>query len=175
MIKVNNDLSLKYTKGTIWIHWLSALLIIVLFFLGKYVEELEQIDKLGPLKLHAILGFLVLFLSIFRTYFFFKSPRPPHLDTGTKINNKIITWIHNIFYFLLFIISISGIATMLTTGYGEFLATGDVGLIKPHDDSLPLKVHEIMATIMMILLALHVFGVVKHKFLTGENALKRML
>ncbi len=172
---IKNDLTQKYNKPTIWIHWLTTILIIVSFPLGKYVEELEPIDKLGFLKIHAILGFIVLFLSIYRSYLYFKSPRPEDLKTGSVFNDKLIVWIHNIFYILLFLIPLTGIITMITTGYGDALLTGNINLIKPHEESLPLESHEILATIMMLTLALHIIGVIKHKILTKENTIKRII
>jgi len=159
---IKNDLTQKYGKSTIWIHWVTTIP------LGKYVEELEPVDKLGYLKIHAILGIIVLLLSIYRSYLYFKSPRPPQL-------NKLVIWIHNIFYFLLFLIPLTGIVTMITTGYGDAISAGDINLIKPHEESLPLESHEILATLMMILLLLHIIGVVKHKVLYKENTMKRIL
>jgi len=170
-----NDLTQKYGKSTIWIHWVTAILIIISFPLGKYVEELEPVDKLGFLKIHAILGIIVLLLSIYRSYLYFKSPRPPKLKTGSDFNDKLVIWIHNIFYILLFLIPLTGIVTMITTGYGDAVFAGDINLIKPHEESLPLESHEILATLMMILLLLHIIGVVKHKVLYKENTMKRIL
>ena len=46
--------------------------------------------------------------------------------------------------------------------------------IQEHNDIPPLKVHEVMAIIMMILLIMHIAGVIKHYIITRENALRRM-
>ncbi len=171
---IKNDLTKKFSKGTVVVHWLTALLIIVLFPLGKYMEGIEPAEKMGLIKVHAGLGILVLLLTIFRSYYFFKHERPEDLKTGSKFNDKLAVWIHNIFYFLLFGIAISGIATMILGGYGDALSSGDASLIKPHADILPLKGHGIMALIMMVLLVLHVLGAIKHYVLTKENTLKRI-
>lgn len=73
-----NDLDKKFSKGTIAIHWLTAILIIVLFPLGKYMEGLPTSEKIGLIKIHAILGLIVFILTIVRSYLFFKSERPRH-------------------------------------------------------------------------------------------------
>lgn len=171
---IKNDLSKKFSKGTIFVHWLTALLILTLFPLGKYMEGLEPMEKMGLLKVHAGLGILVLLLTIYRTYLFFKKERPADLKTGSKFNDKLAVWIHNIFYFLLFGIAISGIVVMVLGGYGDAISSGDASLIKPHGEIPPLKGHGIMALIMMVLLVLHVVGAVKHYILTKENTLKRI-
>lgn len=170
-----NDLSKKFSQGTIITHWLTAILIIALFPLGKFMEGLPVSEKMGLIKAHAILGIIVFLLSIIRSYFFFKSERPDDIKTGSKFNDKLAVWIHNIFYFLLFTISLSGIATMALGGYGEALQNGNYELIKSPNEIPPLKAHSILALLMMVLLVLHVLGVIKHYMLTKENTLKRII
>lgn len=173
-MEIKNDLSKKFSKGTIWMHWLTTILILALFPLGKYMEGLEATDKMGLIKAHAIMGIIVLLFTIFRTYLFFKAPRPSHLDTGTKFNNKLNVFIHKSFYWLLFFITISGIVVMITGGYGDALSNADSELIKPHGEIPALKVHELISIIIMVFLFLHVVGVIKHYILTKENTLKRI-
>lgn len=55
-MEVKNDLTKKFSKGTIWLHWLIAILILILFPLGKYMEGIEPIDKMNLIKIHVILG-----------------------------------------------------------------------------------------------------------------------
>ncbi len=172
--KIQNNLNQKYGKGTIAIHWITALLIIALFPLGKYLSGLEPSEKMGLLKIHAILGVTVFFLTLLRSYFFFKSKRPDDLKTGSKFNDKLAVWIHNIFYFLLIGISLAGFAVMFLGGYIDALKSGNFDLIVSKEDLIPLKAHGLLATIMMVLLVLHVFGVIKHYLLTKENTLKRI-
>jgi len=76
---------------------------------------------------------------------------------------------------LLFIIPLTGIIALITTGYGDAISSGDINLIKPHEESIPLESHEILATTMMITLLLHVIGVIKHKILHKENTMKRII
>lgn len=175
MNQVNNDLTQKYSKGQILIHWLTAILIIGLFPLGKYWEELEATEKMGVLKIHAILGLVVFVLTIIRSVMYFKSTRPPHLKTGSAMNDKLMVWIHNAFYFLMLGIGLSGIATMILGGYKDGLLANDPSLFANHEKLPSLAAHSTMATILMVLLVLHVAGVVKHYVLTKENALRRMI
>ncbi|MEK9612487.1 MAG: cytochrome b/b6 domain-containing protein [Flavobacteriaceae bacterium] len=170
-----NDLTKKFSKTTRVTHGITALLILTLFPMGKYMEGLEVSEKMELVKIHAVLGILVLILTIIRTISFFKHERPADLKTGSKFNDKLAVWVHNIFYFLLFGIAFSGLATMILGGYGEALKTGVMDFIKPHSEIPPLKPHGIMATIMMILLVMHVVGFIKHLILKKENTLKRIL
>ena len=171
---MKNDLTQKYSKGTIAIHWLSAILILALFPMGKYMAGLEPNAKMGLIKAHVALGLLVFILTIVRSWLFFKKPRPADLKTGSKWNDKLAVWIHNAFYFLLFIISISGIATMVLGGYGDALSSGNADLIITRENIPSMPAHGVSTLILMILLGLHVIGVAKHYTLTKENTLKRI-
>lgn len=172
---MKNNLTKKFSKTTRVTHGITALLILMLFPMGKYMEGLEISEKMGLVKMHAVLGTLVLILTIIRTVSFFKHERPADLKTGSKFNDKLAVWIHNIFYFLLFGIAISGLATLILGNYGEALITGTIDMIKSHSEIPPLKPHGIMATIMMILLIMHVVGFIKHLIFKKENTLKRII
>ena len=164
----------KYTTGIIIIHWLTTILILALFPMGKFMEGLPISEKMGLVKVHVILGNLIFLLTLVRIYYFFKSPRPKAVETGSKINNKLIHWIHNGFYILLVAISVSGIASIILGGYGEAFNSGDISSIKPHSEIPPLKAHGFIALLIMVLLVFHVVGVVKHYIIKKENTLKRV-
>ena len=172
---MQNDLSKKFSKTIRITHGLTALLIVALFPMGKYMAGLEIFEKMGLVKIHAILGILVLILTVFRTISFFKSERPADLKTGSKFNDKLAVWIHNIFYFMLFGIVVSGLATMILGGYGEALKSGTIDIIKSQSEIPPLKPHGIMATLIIILLVMHIVGFIKHLVLKKENTLKRII
>ncbi len=144
-----NDLTKKFSKGTIAIHWLSAILIIALFPLGIYMEGIEPMDKMGLIKLHAAMGILVFLLTIVRSFFFFKHERPEHLRTGSKFNDKLAVWIHNAFYFLLLGIGLSGLAAMGLGGYGDALSSNAPELILNPEEVPPLKAHGALAFLLM--------------------------
>jgi cytochrome b561 len=169
-----NDLTKKFSKATVATHWLTSLLILILFPLGKYMERLGVHEKMGLLKIHIILGMLVFILTLIRTFTFFKHERPENLKTGSKLNDKLAVWIHNTFYFLLFAISISGIGKLILGGYGEAMQTGGLKMIKSIEEIPSLKFHSVTAILLMVLFALHVLGVIKHYVFTKENTLRRI-
>ncbi|WP_299106003.1 cytochrome b/b6 domain-containing protein [uncultured Tenacibaculum sp.] len=173
MKKINN-LTEKYSKENIIIHWFTAVLILILFPLGKYMETIPTKDKMNLIIVHIILGGIVFFLTLFRSYLFFTTSRPKDLITGSKFNDKLAIWIHNSFYFLLIGISIAGILTMFYGGYINAIKSEAPTLILKKDNITALKAHSVLAVIMIFLLMLHVLGVIKHYFLTKENTLKRI-
>lgn len=175
MKKTNNNLNQKYSKTTIVTHWLSALLILVLTIQGFYMKDLVYADKTGLVKLHAIMGAFLLLINIPRFFSLFIARRPDHLETGSPFNDKLIIWIHNGLYFLIFSIIISGISTTLLGGYAKVIQTGLVDNIIPSEKLLPLQIHSIMSILITVLVFIHVVGFFKHWLIQKENTLKRIL
>lgn len=170
-----NDLSKKYSKSIIIIHWLTAFLMLFLFFMGKYMEDLQVTDKLNILIAHALLGYGVLFLTFARIYFYFKSARPDDLKTGVDWNDKLIKVIHKSFYAVIIVIALSGGATMIFGGYAEAIMNNTPNVILPKNDITPLKAHALFSTLFMLLFLSHVIGIVKHYLKTKENTIKRII
>lgn len=106
---------------------------------------------------------------------FFKSKRPADLKINSKINDKLTVWVHNLFYILLFAITISGIASILSGGYVEALESQNIQYIKAEQNIKALGGHELLALIILILVLAHVTGVIKHYIKNKENTLKRIL
>lgn len=169
-----NDLSKKYHKVVILIHWITTVLIIALFLLGKFMVGIEPNEKLGLIKIHAISGMFVFALTIIRTIFYFKAPRPPQIKTGYIWNDKLIPFVHSLFYILLFTISISGVLTMIFGGYINALNLSDGNQIKTSTEIIPLKAHGLIGWSIVVLLFMHVLGIAKHYWFTKENTLKRI-
>lgn len=171
-----NDLPKKYGKTVIMIHWLSVMLILTLFPLGKYMSGLEVSEKLRLVKLHGILGAIVFVLTILRSVLFFTSERPPHLSTGSKFNDLLAIGIQRSFYVLLLIIGFSGLASLIVGGYLEALTASPMlpELVQPRSEIGPLKLHNVLSMLLMFLAATHVIGVIRFNILHKTNVLKRI-
>lgn len=169
-------LNSKYSKGTIAIHWISAILILILFPMGKYMSGIPAADKMTLIQIHAVLGLLIFFLTMLRSYLFFTSDRPAHLNTGSKFNDLLAIGIQRSFYFLLLVIGISGISTMIVGGYMDTLMSVVISpeLILPREDILPLKAHKILSTIMILLIIMHIVGVIRFNIKHKTNVIKRI-
>ena len=163
-------------KGTIAIHWITALLIVILFPLGKYMSGLEPSAKLWLIKIHGLLGMLIFILTIVRCVLFFTTKRPRHLSTGSKFNDQLAVVIQRSFYILLLIIGCSGIATLILGGYVDATIASPMSpeLILPRDEIGSLKIHSILAIMMMILIAMHIVGVIRFNIKNKINVIKRI-
>ncbi len=175
MTQVQNDLSKKYSLTTRITHWLTALGIFTLIPLGIKMHELEvSAQKLALFRTHTIIGIVILLLTLFRVYLYFKHERPPHINTGSNLNDKLAIWIHNIIYFVILVMTFSGLAINATTGLFNVYKSNDVSQFPADIDVLPAEVHETLYLVLAILIIMHVAGVLKHIILKKENILRRM-
>lgn len=174
MTTVKNDLTARYDKRVVIIHWLTLILILILFPMGKIMEEMSPAEKMDLLKVHVILGDLVFLLTIWRSYLYFKAPRPAHIQTGAKWNDNLAVFIQRGFYILLIAVCVFGMMTLGTGGYVEVFQGGDVSSIKPHSEIPALIGHNISAMLIMLLMVMHLIGVIRHVVRTKERIIQRM-
>ena len=170
-----NDLTKKHDKRIIWIHWLSAALILTMIPTGKILRDtVVSSTKLLLYQWHITCGVLVFAMTIYRSYLFFTAKRPPRLETGWFVHNNIIVWVQRLFYIALWILGISGLATIfmadiispvLQNNWQKLPATVDVEIF---------DAHEFAGNLMIGLLIAHIGGVVLHYFRFKENVLKRI-
>ena len=170
-----NNLSEKYSKATIMIHWLSFLLILALIPVGFIMSNMENSDaKLGLLRVHIMAGVLVFILTLLRVWFFFKHPRPSRLKTGKRLHEKLIVWIENSFYLVLILLCTSGITTVIFGNLVGAIQNNDASLLVQTVEVPPLMAHKALAIILIILLIGHIGGVINHYIKTKENTIKRI-
>ncbi len=83
-----NDLTKKHDKRIIWIHWLSAALILTMIPTGKILRDTSvSSTKLLLYQWHITFGILVFIMTIYRSYLFFTAKRPQRLETGWYVDN----------------------------------------------------------------------------------------
>ena len=174
-MKNQNDLSIKYHRATRLIHWLTAILLIITFAIGKYMVNIPIVEKLDTVKLHIVLGTSILVLTLVRVWLFFKKTRPPRIKTGSAINDALIVFVHNAFYFLLISIALAGFATSLTGGYWDAINASNPNLVKAKSEISALVIHGVLSFITIVFVIVHIVGVARHRRRTNENTLKRMI
>ena len=175
MVKVKNDLSLKFSLATKIVHWVSAVLISALIPLGIKMHEMEvSTQKLSLYKTHSIIGIVLLLLTIYRVYIYFKHERPPHLKTGTKWNDKLAVWIHSAFYFVILLMTFTGVGINAAAGLINAYKSNDITQFPANIDVLPAEIHETFFIVTSVLILMHVGGFIKHWALNKENTIKRI-
>ena len=128
--------------------------------------------KLDILVWHMSGGMFVLVLMILRFIIRIWSARPATATTGSPLLDRLASMAHYGFYVIVFLM----IATGWTTGW---LISG---VFQPNGGSLPdsfavfptFRAHAVLATLLAILIAVHIAAALYHQFVLKDGLFRRM-
>jgi len=164
----------KYPKAMIMIHWLSVVLLIALFFIGKNMEEYEfNAENFNRYRLHALLGMLLFVLTLVRLYFKKTKLQPQSIEYYSAMHKSFVTGVLSMIYFFLLTVPVIGFVMVYQTGAFQYEWFGAEFPQTNFSEALA-QIHEAFVFILLALAAIHVSGVFMYKFKTGENLIKRM-
>ena len=160
------------------IHWITALLILGLLFIGFYMSTLTfSEDKLSLYGWHKSFGLLVLILTGVRVVWHVVKRKPVPLNTHKKWEHLFARLVHIFLYLALFIMPLSG---WVMSSAGDFT----VKFFGYHMPDLTQKsealfnssreLHEILAYILLLIIGLHMVGALKHHFVDRDTTLCRI-
>lgn len=167
----------QYSKRMVVIHWLTLALLIAAWFLGEELAEStdESMATLAGYLVHGAVGVAVLLLTLSRLLFRRKDGTPAPVGNG--LMDKVATGIHHTLYTVLFLLPISGVATVITSDAGKALLAGDASLL-PKDGGFEHvsahEVHEVLVTALIVLVVVHLLGALKHQFIMKDGLMERM-
>lgn len=170
-----------YSETTKILHWLIALLIIGLIWLGWYLADLSYFDK-GynlTLSIHKSLGMFALALAGAKILWAFFRPAPAFVDTIKPWDRVAAQTTHLVLYFMIVIIPITGYAVSTSAGSPvSFFDLFDIPAVLPESDglrNLAIELHYYLSYGTAILVAIHVLGALKHQFIDQDGTLSRIL
>lgn len=169
----------RYSRVAVWLHWIIALLIVVNLLLGFFRGEFDKPVRAALMDVHKATGLTILLLSLARLGWRL-GHRPPPFDSVMKAWERgVATLVHWLFYLLMVALPLTGWMIVSTNGR----ATSWFGLF----EVAPLPVargediheffeeaHELLAYGILVLLALHVGGALKHHFEGHRHLIGRM-
>ena len=172
---MSRALASRYQPVLVALHWLVALMIIGLLCLGFFVlADMPNTDprKLDILVWHMSGGMFVLVLMILRVIIRIWSARPAIATIGSPLFDQLASIAHKSFYVLVFLM----IATGWSTGW---LISG---VFQPNGESLPdtfavfptFRAHAVLATLLTILIAVHIAAALYHQFVLKDGLFRRM-
>jgi cytochrome b561 len=164
----------RYGSVAITIHWLTALMIALLFATGLLAAaQVDPVAKVALLRAHIPLGAGVLLLTLFRIVWWFVADRHPSPPVDQPAWQQWVAKATHIgLYVVVLVTATSGIATIVLSGAMPAII-GSATL--PNLESvLPRAVHGIVARLMLGLLALHIGAALYHQFIRGDRLLARM-
>ncbi len=168
----------RYHPLLVALHWLVALLVIIALTFGSL--RLTQLpndspEKLFALRAHMTIGLVVLLLMVVRLATRFFTTTPPPASTGSALADKLGVATHWSLYVLVFGMVGSGLATANMAGLPDIVFGGS-GAPLPEDFRVysPRIAHGIIATLIGLLLVLHVAAALFHQFVRRDSLFSRM-
>jgi len=165
----------QYSKRMVIVHWLILLLVVAAWFLGEAAHDARHdgVATLSGYMIHAMVGASVLLLTLVRLFFRSKDGTPP--PVGNTPMDKVAKGIHYLLYLLLVLLPLSGSMQVLTSDVSKALLAGDASLLPHKFDGVPAhEVHEVLVTVLIVLVVVHVLGAVKHQFIMKDGLMERM-
>lgn len=169
----------RYSVPAIAAHWLTFLLLLGSFSMGFYMTDLAMSpDKLRFYSWHKWAGVTIFLLTVLRLAWRLMV-RPPALPAMPTWEKRAADLSHGLLYFSLFAMPVSGwlmsSAKGFTTVYFGVLPLPDLLSKNPELGEVLEEAHEILAFLMLGLIALHALAALKHHFLDRDSVLTRMV
>jgi cytochrome b561 len=169
----------RYTWQAMALHWLLAVLIIGMLWLGF---SLEDIPRNTPARgfyvnLHKSFGVLVLLLVLLRTAWRATHKAPPLPAGMPRWQAQAAVWSHWLLYLCMLLQPLSG---YLASAFGKF-GVKFFGIPLPQWawESKPIQsffgtIHGVVAVTLLVLVALHVAAALKHLLVDRDQVFQRM-
>lgn len=173
----------SYGKFAKFLHWVMALMVIVLIAVGTYMAGLDKADpsKVQLMDMHKSFGVIFMQFAILRVIWsrLINSPKLPDvLASWEKLLSKTIT---GSLYLLMLAIPFSGYVMTNLFGYPVSLfGLIDLPVLFGKNTEMALlakQVHFLLVYTLMAALFAHITGALKHRFLDKPEAdvLPRMM
>jgi cytochrome b561 len=161
------------------LHWVIALLIIVLACVGWWMKGLPNSpDKIKVYALHKSVGLTVLALVVLRVLWRLQDRRPPPLPMP-RWQYLASEWTHVGLYAAMFVMPLSGwlfnSAANFPLKWFNLFAVPRLATADPELKAFAGAVHWWTFWVISGLFALHVAGALKHHFVDRDEVLRRML
>lgn len=169
---------LRYTNTAIVLHWIIAVMVLVLLGLGWYMSDLPTGRERSTLiRLHKTIGISVFLLMLVRVSWRAKH-RPPPLTSGPDWQIRFAHYNHLFLYAFLFIQPLSGYLSSSFSGYGTRYLGIDLPQWGWEDERLNTifnTVHQYSGMVLAGLIFLHFLGAMTHLYIHKDSVMHRMV
>jgi len=161
----------RYNSIQVFLHWLSALLLIIMLFMGTFILQNlpNDVEKAEPIKVHMIVGGVIALIMLFRLIMKWMTAQPIHKTTGNQFIDFSAKAAHTLLYVLVFAMWGSGVALAITANIPDVVFDG-IGTLPADFDSFPARhLHGLLGILLSFLVILHVIGSLYHHFILKDN------
>ena len=164
----------RYGPVAIAIHWLSAILVIVLLasgFRSGFAEDAAT--KTAALRIHLPVAIALLALTLGRLIWWWRFDRKPApLPEIPHWQDQVARWTHRALHVLILMMLGSGIAMSVLSGLPDALfGTAPLPVL---DDLAPRAGHGIGARLIAAAILLHAGAALYHHFVLKDATLRRI-
>lgn len=170
----------RYSGVAMAFHWIIAILVIMNWRIAETAEHLEGPDAGAVWNYHKAWGITILVLTLGRIGWKLAHPGPPFPPHHQPWERALARTVHSAFYVLLIGLPLGGWLANSLIGrtidfFGLFTIPAlPVGANKELGGQI-FDAHAAGGTILLLLVALHILGVVKHLVIDRDGELFRML
>jgi cytochrome b561 len=171
---------IRYSTGAILLHWAIAIAVIVNWRIAESAEHLPDATRGAVMANHMALGMTILLLTLLRLAWRITHTPPPYASSLKPWERGLARIVHAVFYVLLIGLPLGG--WLATSFYGVGVNIWGLftvpGLPVPTNEHLGHEIfhaHAFGGTVMLVLIALHVLGALKHQFFDRDGNIWRML
>jgi cytochrome b561 len=181
MPKLGNTLQ-RYGVIAIMLHWVMAILLVVLILLGLYMVSLPDVGfdtkKIGLILYHKQLGILALLLALLRLAWRVGNALPRLVENLPDWQKVIARFVHLCFYALLFALPVSGLMMSSATGIPvSFFGLFNLPDLVAYNDRLfhtLIDVHRWLGYALIVLIVIHAGAALRHHLLFKDDTLTKM-
>lgn len=161
-------------------HWVIVALIIAQYVLANIAEDLPLgMHKLAVLARHKSVGMTILVLALLRLLWRLTHKAPPLPVGMNRFERFAAHFTHLGLYVLLFAMPLSGWMMSSAKNYSVswfnlFTWPNLIGKDEAAFEFLK-STHEVLSTLLWIIVALHVLAALKHHFWNKDDVMRRML
>ena len=174
-----SDGDVRYTRTAIALHWFVAAVVIAVFALGWWMQEIPK-QPPGPradaFNLHKSIGLTILLLMLVRVGWRLRYPPPP-LPPMPVWNARLAHVNHGVMYVGLFVLTVGGYLGSAWSGFpvkffGLTLPSWSGNRVELKE--LASVVHLWTSWVLLVAVFLHVAGTAKHALVDRNGVLARM-
>lgn len=166
----------QYGSVAVTIHWLSAIANLAMLGSGfRAASMADSATKEAILMFHVPLGVLILLLTLFRVFWWWRVDQKPDPVSGDPawqaFSAKVI---HVLFYVVILGMAASGIGIIALSGAGSVLFGVGAGPLPDFSELLPRGPHGLGARLLLALFAFHAGAALYHHFIKRDGLIWRM-